>query len=220
MLALAAVSLISGCALWPFKDNDRSTIITPAMRAASIREMGPRAEDASEADQLAMCQELAGQIRSEPDPIVRRAIQETIAEFDAPLAGTVLVAGLNDEDRDVRTACCRLLGKRKNAEAIPPLGRIVATESDAEVRMAAIHALGEFQTTASVQALAAAIKERDPALQYAGVQAMKRASGEDLGNDVEAWRQYAERVAPSESPLDGGAEVNVASQPGAQTMVR
>jgi hypothetical protein len=212
---VALVASSSGCALWPFKDNDRSTIITPAMRAASIREMGVRAEDAGDADQAKICQELAQQIRTEPDPIVRRAIQESVAKCHAPLAPAVLVAGLSDEDRDVRTACCRLLGQRKDAEAVAPLSRIVSTDEDAEVRMAAVKALGAFQTPESIRGLAAAVKDRDPAMQYAGVKAMKEASGKDLGNDVEAWRQYAESVAPGASPALGGAEVNVAQQPGA-----
>jgi HEAT repeat protein len=212
------VAAFSGCQLWPFKDNDRSSIITPDMRAASIREMGSRADDATTAEQIAMCDELAKQIRTEPDPLVRRAIQETIAELHAPLAAEVLVAGLNDEDRDVRNVCCRLLGRRQDAEAIKPLSRVVVADSEVEVRMSAIAALGKFKSPAAIQALAPAIKDRDPALQYAGVQAMKTASGEDLGNDVDAWRQYAESAAPADGA--GGREISVATQPESQPTVR
>jgi HEAT repeat protein len=217
-IAVALAACSSGCALWPFKDNDKSSIITPSMRAASIREMGPRAEDASDAEQLAMCEELAQQIRTEPDPLVRRAIQETIAEFQSPLASAVLVAGLNDSDRDVRTTCCRMLGRRQDASGVAQLAGIVASESDAEVRMAAINALGQIKSPASVQALAAAVKDRDPAMQYAGVLAMQEASGEELGNDVEAWRQYADSLGPA-APA-GQGEISVASQPGAQPPLR
>jgi HEAT repeat protein len=207
-----AVATMAGCQVWPFRDNERTSIITPAMRAASIRELGPRAEDATDAEQLAMCEELAQQIRTEPDPIVRRAIQEAAAEFQTPLASAMLVAGLNDEDRGVRTACCRLLGQRRDPAGVTPLGRIVAADADAEVRMAAIDALGKYKSRDAVVALASAVKDRDPAMQYAGVQAMKDASGEDLGNDVADWRAYAEQLAPAQSP--SGAEINVAQQPG------
>lgn len=211
--ALAALMLAApGCQVWPFRDNERTSIITPAMRAASIRELGPRAEDATDAEQLAMCEELAQQIRTEPDPIVRRAIQEAAAEFQTPLASAMLVAGLNDEDRGVRTVCCRLLGQRRDPAGVTPLSRIVAAEADAEVRMAAIDALGKYKSRDAVVALASAVKDRDPAMQYAGVQAMKSASGEDLGNDVADWRAYAEQLTPVQSP--GGTEINVAQQPG------
>lgn len=214
----ALVAALSGCQLWPFKDNDRSSIITPDMRAASIREMGARADEATSAEQVAMCDELAKQIRTEPDPLVRRAIQETIAEMHAPLAPQVLVAGLNDDDRDVRTVCCRLLGQRKDEEAIKPLSRVVVADSEVEVRMAAIAALGKFKSPAAIQGITPAIKDRDPAMQYAGVEAMKAASGQDLGNDVDAWRTYADSVAPSSGA--GGSEINIARQPGDPTTTR
>lgn len=219
LLCAALAASAAGCSMWPFRDNERVSIITPGMRAASIREMGSRADDATEAEQLAMCEELAQQIRTEPDPIVRRAIQETVAEFDVPLASAMLIAGLNDDDRDVRMTCCRLLGARQDPAAIGPLGRIVGADPNAEVRMAAVNALGQFKDPAAVQALAAAIKDRDPALQFAGVRAMKRSSGENLGNDVEAWRQYAASLPGAAAP-GAGAEVNVAQQPTSQPVVR
>jgi hypothetical protein len=215
--ALIGIATLAGCQLWPFGDNERTSIITPAMRVASIREIGARAEDASSTDQLSMCEELAQQIRTEPDPLVRRAIQESIANFDAPLASAVLVAGLNDDDRDVRTVCCRLLGHRQDPTAVAPLSRIVAAEPDMEVRMAAIDALGKYDSTDAVIGLAAAVKDRDPALQYAGVKAMKTASGQDLGNDVEAWRQYAATLTPT-SPT--GPNTSIAQTPDAQSTVR
>ncbi|HYO24793.1 MAG TPA: HEAT repeat domain-containing protein [Lacipirellulaceae bacterium] len=219
LVLLAGAGALPGCQVWPFRDNERTSIITPAMRAATIREFGPRGRDASESEQIAMCEELAQQIRTEPDPICRRAIQETIAEFKTPLAGAVLVAGLSDDDRDVRTVCCRMLAQRKDESAVGPLSRVVAADPEMEVRMAAIDALGQYDTPAAVQGLAAAIKDRDPALQYAGVQAMKNASGQDLGNDVEAWRSYAASLTPAGTP-GAGAETSIATQPGGQNAVR
>jgi HEAT repeat protein len=217
--ALAAIALASGCQVWPFRDNERTSIITPAMRAATIREIGTRADDATEAEQLAMCEELAAQIRTEPDPIVRRVIQESIAEFQTPLATQVLLAGLNDDDRDVRLACCQQLGKRQDPEAVGALSRVVGVDAEMDVRMAAIEALGRFESPDAVRGLAPAIKDRDPALQYAGVQAMKKASGdagEDLGNDVEAWRRYADSLPP----IDGEAAISVARETDSQPPIR
>ena len=201
-----------GCSLWPV-NRDKTSIITPSMRMASIREFGPKARDADSAEQNRICQQLAQQIQTEPDPIVRRTIQETIAEFDTPLANAVVLAGLNDDDRDVRVTCCRLLATQNNPAAVGPLSQIVATDTDLDVRLAAVDALGEMKTPGAVQGLAAALKDRDPALQFAGVEGMKKVSGEDLGNDVEAWRQYATRTL-------GGAQSNsaIAAQPAATTV--
>lgn len=195
--AVAALLLApaAGCQLWPWGGKDRTTIITPGMRAASIREMGPRSRDAEADEQNRVCEQLATQIRTEPDPIVRRAIQETVAEFQTPMASAMLLAGLNDEDRDVKVTCCRLLGKRKEPKAVDPLSKLVTNDADLDVRLAAVDALGAMETKASIVGLAAALKDRDPAMQYAGVEAMKKVSEQDLGNDVQAWRQYADSIA-------------------------
>jgi hypothetical protein len=186
----------TGCQLWPWGvTKDRTTIITPGMRVASIREIGPRMQDAESEAQTKACEQLAMQIRTEPDPIVRRAIQETVAEFQTPIASAMLLAGLNDEDRDVKVACARLLGKRKEPKAVEPLSKLVATDSDLDVRLAAVDALGAMETKESIAGLAAALKDRDPAMQYAGVEAMKKVSpDQELGNDVQAWRSYADSV--------------------------
>jgi HEAT repeat protein len=199
--------------MWPFGDNERTSIITPAHRAAAIREMGPRRRDADEAEQTRLCEQLALQIRTEPDPIVRKAIQETISEFQTPLATAVILAGLNDDDRDVRVACCRLLGERNELAAIAPLSKLVAEDADIDVRLAAVDALGAMNNPSTAPGLAAALKDRDPAMQYAGVQAMQKISDEKLGNDVEAWRQVADRMLGSPSAA-------VAAQPSGSTAVK
>lgn len=199
-LTAAAVGSIAGCQLWPWGGKVKTSLITPSMRMASIREMAPRARDADEAEQQRLCEQLAQQIRTEPDPIVRKTIQETIGEFDAPLAEAVLLAGLNDDDRDVRAACCRILGRRRETEAIAPLTKLVGSDPELDVRLAAVDALGAMNDRAAIAGLSAALKDRDTAMQYAGVEAMKSITGEDLGNDVQAWRQYADRAAGGEAP--------------------
>ncbi|MCA9237604.1 MAG: HEAT repeat domain-containing protein [Planctomycetales bacterium] len=208
-LPCLALACTAGCQSWPFRHRDRTAMITPAMRMATVREAGARARDEGPDEQQAVCAQLAQQIQTEPDPIVRGAIQEAVAGLDAPLASQILTAGLQDENRRVRMTCCRELGRRGETAAIDQLAQLVRADEDFDVRMAAVDALGNIKTEASVIALAAALKDRDPAMQYAGVQAMRGASGQDLGNDVQAWRQYAATLqAPGEN-----REIAVAAQP-------
>ena len=210
----ALTASVTGCQLWPWSAKERTSVITPGMRMASIREFGPRGRDADDAEQSRICEQLAQQIRTEPDPIVRKTIQETIGEFKTPLANAVILAGLNDDDRDVRVTCCRLLGERADSTTIEPLSNLVRTDSDLDVRLAAVDALGLMKSTATVPGLAAALKDRDPAMQLAGVEAMKSATGKkDLGNDVEAWRQYAATITGGTQPAAA-----IAAQPGASTV--
>jgi len=210
---VALTASATGCQLWPFGGKERTSVITPAMRMASIREFGPRGRDADTAEQNRICEQSAQQIRTEPDPIVRKAIQETIGEFKTPLANAVVLAGLNDDDRDVRVTCCRMLGERADPSTIEPLSKLVATDSDIDVRLAVVNALGEMKMPGTIPGLATALKDRDPALQFAGVEAMKNVTGEKLGNDVEAWRQFAARSMGASEP-----NAAIAAQPGSTSV--
>ncbi|MCC6494249.1 MAG: HEAT repeat domain-containing protein [Pirellulales bacterium] len=203
----------AGCQLWPWGGKVKTSLITPAMRMASIREMGPRGRDADPEEKQRLCEQLVQQIRTEPDPIVRKTIQETIGQFDTPLANAVILAGLNDDDRDVRIACCRLLAERKDSQAVAPLSKLVSADPELDVRLAAVEALGATNDEAAIPGLAAALKDRDTAMQYAGVEAMKSVTGKELGNDVLAWRQYADRVTGGEAP-----SASMAAQPAAETV--
>ncbi len=194
--ALTLVTLVGGCATMPWQHKERTSIITPRMRMAAIEEIGHRAADADADEQQRMTEQLATQIQTEPDPLVRRAIQGSIGQMSAPLATAVLIAGLQDEDLDVRLTCCEALGNRLDPSVISALGVALETDKELDIKLAAVDALGRIKSPQSVAALAKAVNDRDPALQYAGVQALKSVSGQDFGNDVSAWRQYAAGEQP------------------------
>ncbi len=195
-----AISTLGGCSTLPFMQKERTSIITPGMRMAAVREIGPRAKNADTAEQQRICEQLALHIQTEPDPLVRQEIQNTVAQFSPPLALKMLLAGLSDEDLDVRLTCCSRLGKRGDVGAIGPLRKILETDDELDARLAAIDALGQIESTETVAALAIALNDRDPAIQYAGVQALKVASGQDFGNDVRAWQQYVSGETPQAKP--------------------
>lgn len=195
-----AVSTLVGCSTLPFMQKERTSIITPGMRMAAVREIGPRARNADTAEQQRICEQLAMHIQTEPDPLVRQEIQNTVAQFSPPLALKMLLAGLSDENLDVRLTCCYRLGERGDVGAIGPLRKILETDDELDARLAAIDALGQIESTETVAALAIALEDRDPAIQYAGVQALKVASGQDFGNDVRAWQQYVSGETPQAKP--------------------
>lgn len=203
---LALLIAAAGCASLPFQEKERTSIITPAMRIAAIREAGARARDADSTEQTRSVEELVAQIRTERDPLVRRAIQESMAEYQTPLARDVLIAGLKDDDLDVQLTCCRKLGTRAEPDTVAALRGVLETAEELDLKLAATDALGKINTPESIEALSLAVKDRDPALQYAGVEALKSLSGQDLGNDVKAWQQFTEQgqsvVQPQTSLAD------------------
>jgi HEAT repeats len=194
----------TGCSSGPlprlFASKERTSIITPSMRASTVREMSARAATAQQHEQQQMIETLAAQIRTEPDPLVRRAIQEGVGEIDVPLVQDILLAGLNDTDSGVRMVCCRKLGQRAAESSIGALQQVVRQDDDFDVRLAAVSALGNIRSSRSVQALAIALADRNPAMKNAAVEAMKTASGQDYGNDFQAWQKYAESENPQVQP--------------------
>jgi HEAT repeat protein len=176
---------------WPFPEIERTTYRTPAMRVDAINQFASLSTQVDSPQQRELTDQLARQIQIEPDPIVRVAVVKAIAEFRTPMAQQVLEAGLNDSETGVRIACCQALGERGEAASLPKLAEALRTDKESSVRLAATEALGHIKSPEAMQALAVALDDRDPALQYAGVQSMKSVTGKDYGPDVAAWRQLA-----------------------------
>jgi HEAT repeat protein len=114
------------------------------------------------------------------------------------MADQVLQAALSDENSAVRIACCRSLGKRAEPNSVTTLANALRGDKDIDVRMAAADALGKIKSPEATKALAVALDDRDPALQYAGVQSLKAITGRDYGPNVQAWRQVAAGENPPE----------------------
>jgi HEAT repeat protein len=214
-LLLAALTLCAGCTTtpWPLRmlqRPERTTYRTAEMRMDAVRDMRSKATGADSPDQREIANQLARQIQVEPDPLVRVTIVDTLSEFKTPLASQVLEAGLSDEDMQVRRHCCLALGRRKDPAAVPVLAKTINTEQKLEVRVAAVNALGEINSPDAYAALAVAMEDRDPAMQFAGVNSMKAISGKDLGGDVSAWLQFAR----GENPNPTEREISVAERIG------
>ena len=203
LLVLAATAF-GGCRslawpqFWPFPERERTTYITPKMRSDAISEFAGRSTGTDSPEQREITDQLARQIQVEPDPLVRMAVVKTIAEFHTPMAQQVLEAGLSDQDLMVRVACCEALGRRGHAVSVPALATALRGDKEVDVRLAAAKALGNIKSPEAVQALAVALDDRDPAMQYVGVQSMKSITGKDYGPNVETWRQVAAGQAPAE----------------------
>jgi HEAT repeat protein len=211
-LAIVVLAACAGCqsmswpAVWPFPERERTTYRGPAMRIDAIEELGEQASDVDSPEQAEIANQLARQIQVETDPLVRAAVIRAISKFRAPIAQQVLEAGLADEDADVRIACCRALGERGQTSSVNQLAQTLRGDSEQDVRLAAAEALGKIKTPESMSALVVALDDRDPAMQYVGVQSMKALSGKDYGGDVAAWRQFAAGGNPPEPPAPSIAE--------------
>ena len=103
----------------------------------------------------------------------------------------VLVAGTKDSDLEVRRVACESLGKRGGDESVQELMRVANSDTELDVRLAAVRGLGDTHDSAALAVLAEAMVDPNPAMQFLAHQSLKNISGRDLGDDVEAWRAYA-----------------------------
>jgi HEAT repeat protein len=206
LLLAASVAALSGCrtfeqhrpTFWPFPERELTTYNTPAMRVDAVNAFAMRSKHVDSPEQRQITDQLARQIQVEPDPLVRQAVVRTIAEFNTPMSQQVLEAGLNDESDAVRIECCRALGERANPRSVNGLADALRADVNADVKMAAAEALGKIKSPEAMKALAVALDDRDPAMQYVGVQSLKSITGKDYGPDVQAWRQVAAGSPPAE----------------------
>lgn len=199
---------LTGCSLWPFPAKDHTSYATPAKRVTEIEQIAAQAAISDAAEQQRLTQMLAEKIQAEPDPLVREEIVRTAARFQSPLVERILLASLNDNDPYVRQTGCRLLGSRGTGSAVAELGRVAREDSEIDVRLAATRALGELQDPAAVPHLTAGLHDLDPAIQLTTVESLQLASGQDLGSDVGAWRDWvASRgyTSPSSPAVAGQA---------------
>jgi len=214
LLAATLVASVTGCTMydqyrptfWPFPERKLTTYNTPAMRADAVRAFAMKANGTDTPDQREITDQLARQIQVEPDPLVRQSVIKAMAEFKTPMAQQVLQAGLNDENEAVRIECCHALGNRGDAASVTSLATALRVDKNADVKMSAAKALGKIKSPEAIKALAVALDDRDPAMQYVGVQSLKSITGKDYGPDVQTWRQVAAGGTPPATPAPSIAD--------------
>lgn len=136
-------------------------------------------------------QQLVAMLLSEADPAIRARIVEVAAGFATPAADSICRGAVQDPDPLVRAAACAAWARRGGAEAVPLIAERFHTDQELSVRLRAVWALGELGDRAAIPVLARALDDPDPAVQFRAVTALKRVSGQDLGNDPATWRAWA-----------------------------
>ena len=181
-------------------------IKTPEDRAKELAELAKAADSKTPQQQNQVASELAQEIRSEEDPVMRRHILRTLANYRTPMSLAILTAGLQDQDLEVRRTACLALGRYGGAEASRALTQVANADTEIDVRIAAIRGLGMTHDKLAVAPLVDALVDPYPAVQFRAQQSLREISGRDFGSNVQAWREYA-KTGDSNAP-----EVNLAER--------
>jgi HEAT repeat protein len=204
-----SVLLAAGCAgsrdqfsFWPQeKKKGPPGVVSPTDQLAMLHELARKSESRTAQQKQQVSALLVSMYGKETDPLLRAEIVRTMRKFPSPEAISVAQGAIKDSDADVRVAACEALGHMGGQDAVIRLSEALRGDVDADVRMAAARALGGTRDPASVAALGTALDDKDPAMQYRAMAALKNVSGKDLGNDVRAWQQYVKGETPqSQAP--------------------
>jgi len=189
----------SGWTFWPFgnKSDTVPGLMSPPERLAAIRTAVKEASAQGADAQERVARELAAALAEEKDPLIRLEIVHGVGGFQTPTTAWILRAALKDTDLDVRVAACKAWGKHRNAEAASLLSEVALSDVEADVRLAAVRGLGEVGDRSGVAALGKTLDNRDPTMQYYAVESLRKISGQDYGNDLSKWRQYAKGETPA-----------------------
>ncbi|MCA9124398.1 MAG: HEAT repeat domain-containing protein [Planctomycetaceae bacterium] len=164
---------------------------------AELRAIRENPTGLSPDEQRQLIPTLADIVQNSTNTVLRAEATLTLAEFPASETIPTLQLAINDEDADVRIAACRAWGRRGGPEALDILTQTVSSDSDLDVRLAATTQLAKFRDQQSIEALAIALNDKDPALQHRAVQSLKSVSGQDYGDNVPAWRDFVEGRSPA-----------------------
>jgi HEAT repeat protein len=165
------------------------------------RELAKQAPQLDAASKEQKSAELAAAAQSETDALIRGEIFRTLGAFNTISSSTALYAGLQDSDPEIRIACCDAWGKRGGADAAKVLGEILREDESEDVKLAAARALGEIKDQAAVLALAPALDDGSPAMQWRAVRSLEKVTGKYYGEDVNAWRTYVQGGKPREESI-------------------
>lgn len=171
-------------------------VVTPAEKIAQLKKLASEAAKSDQDTKRRVVAQLVGSIRNETDSLIRAETIRTLGDYPDPAADSIMKAALNDPDADVRIAACEAWGKRADAQAAGLLAPTLASDVNQDVRLAAARALGKNKDQQAIAALGEALTDSDPAMQYRAVLSLKESTGQDLGNNVDRWRQYVQEKHP------------------------
>ena len=188
--------------LSPFFDRPESTsYLTPPKRTEQLRDLAKKASKKSPDERLATVTDLTRQIQAEEDPLMRERLLKAVAAHDTTLTPAVLKAGLRDNDSSVRITSIKLLAQRGSSDAAVPLAELARSETDLDVRLAATRELKGFHDRVAIDAVAAGLEDKDPAVRYRTMESLAEMTDKNLGLNVVAWRDYLRNDA---SATDNG----------------
>ena len=165
--------------------------------------------------QTEAAEELLKILKSDPVLLTRLHAVKLLGRLNCARSIEGLKFASGDPNSDLRIASVRSWAKLPGEVAVPQLQEMIGSDTDVDVRLAATKALSAFPGTRTVQALAIALSDPNPALQMRAAQTLGHVTGENLGKNVPAWKQYIANSLPN-TPFERNERQMLADRAGAE----
>ncbi|MDA7951835.1 MAG: HEAT repeat domain-containing protein [Pirellulaceae bacterium] len=206
LITLCCCLLLSsgGCASGPFAELDNYNPLvlddttyddtygsTPEDQLQQIREIADNGSKLSELQKNELSNQILNRLSQEESYIIRLELTKVLKSLYSAPAIQALSKSSEDTHPEVRQAACRVWEVWKGPQATQALATILGSDSNNDVRVQAAKSLGKLRNQQSIEALALALDDPDPALQYRAIESLKTITGQQT-NSVKDWKNYAQ----------------------------
>ncbi len=162
----------------------------PKERMQQIRQLGEAAKEVYSQRAENYIASLTAIIKSDPDANCRAVAVESVGKYKSDSSAFALNLALTDKVKYVRIAACHAWKTHPNPKmGADGLNRLLMSENDKDVTLAAVQALQVCGDPSSNDALNRMLETADPALQIAAMNSLG-AIHHSACRDVDQWRQF------------------------------
>jgi hypothetical protein len=173
--------------------RDRERGVTDHQRREELMTLADSIEAMPAERQQVWTEHLTAILANDQNPEMRRLAIQTAGNMNAVPTIDLIEKGLDDESFKVRMEACRALASKatlasdQSNDAARMLASTVGTETNDDVRRAAISALANHKSPIAISSLKTALRDRNPATQTLVINSLRGVTGEDHGEDPQTW---------------------------------
>lgn len=128
----------------------------------------------------------------DPDPTVRAACLRAIGRHGHPDDVATITPYLSDPTSFVRWEAANALERLHHPDAIDPLVETLREDEDADVRLTAARALGQYAEDRVFETLVGALNDREYSVVRQAARSLRTLTGQELGDRASEWLAWAD----------------------------
>jgi hypothetical protein len=195
MYAIKAVNPYYALGEWK---QDEAIGVTDHERRAQLSSLAESIDELPVERQKYWAEHLDKILENDESPEMRRLVVRAAGRLNDPSALDLIERGLDDESMKVRMEACNSLGRRDGEESAKMLATVVGTETDQNVKHAALRGLANHKNQIAVDSLKIALADPNPATRHVAVESLKGSTSKDYGDDPKVWIAALEGKPPQE----------------------